>query len=282
MSENKETTNEKILFKDKVQAIFLAIKWSYRSSKILFISQIILAIVSGLLLIIEPFTYKILLDNLTSLDIATNQKIGITIVLIIVAYTVLRFLNSILNELTFLLQVAHNYRLNRDVSHELMDKVATLDLSYFDDATFHDDLSKANRSMWRVPDVFKDSVRLLKAVVGLISILISIIIFDWRICLLAIIGTIPSVFASLQFANLNWSAFSSTSKVNRKAWYYLDLLGSNNSSVKEIKIFSLKDTFLRKWNLLFKEVIIEQDKAIRKQAIAIILSRMFAITFISL
>jgi len=49
-------------FKEKLAGLKLAVKWTYQSSKFLTISILIITILGGLITIVEPYLFKLIID----------------------------------------------------------------------------------------------------------------------------------------------------------------------------------------------------------------------------
>jgi len=271
---------EKLSFKERFKSMKLSLKWIFKASPKITTIIFILSIIGGILVIVTPYIYKILIDYLTTLDITTTTTISFTIITILIVYVLTVWLRNYISELALLLRTTANFRIEKYVSSKLMKKISSLDLEHFEDSEFYNSLYKANQSLPQITSIYRHFIHILRYIVTIITILASLLIFDWRISLLVIIGSIPILFVSLKYANVNYSLFYGNSPVKREAKYYLELINSNKRAVKEIKLFSLRDTFLSKWNTLFKDIIKKQDSAVRKQTIRYFLAGLINVIFI--
>lgn len=274
MSENKKET-KKVSYKERLKTLKLILKWSYKSSPSIFISVILFTILSGLIVVITPYVYKILIDYLTTLDLTTTIKVTSSIIFLLILYLLTIFGVYFFNEMNYLLRTKMSLRIEKYASKKLMEKTTSLDLEYFEDSEFYDSLYKANQVIGQTPGILRDFVSVFRFLIASAAILISLIVYDIKIAILVLIGTIPSLLVSLKYVNVNYMVFSSNSKEKRKAKYYLNLINTDKKSVKEIKLFSLKNTFLNKFEELFKSAIKRQDKAINKHILFVSLSILF-------
>jgi ATP-binding cassette, subfamily B, bacterial len=274
MSEKKEET-KKLSYKERLKTLKLILKWSYKSSPTIFIWIIILSIISGLIVVVTPYIYKILIDYLTSLNLEITTKITTTIILIIFLYLLTILGSYIFNEINYLLRIKMNLRIDRFASKQLMKKTTTLDLEHFEDSEFYDNLYRANLAIPKIQEILRDFITVFRFLISVLAILISLTVYDIKITLLVLIGAIPYLIVSLRYTNINYNIFTANSKEKRKAKYYLNLINTDKKSVKEIKLFSLKNTFLTKFEKLFKIAIKRQDKVINKQIREISLSIVF-------
>jgi ATP-binding cassette, subfamily B, bacterial len=267
--------DKKLPYKDRLKTLKLILKWSFKASPAIFIGIIILTVVSGSLVVAIPYVYKILIDFLTNLDLQTTTTVTLTIILITLLYTSIVFSTYLFNEINYLLRMKTSLRIEKYISKKLMEKTTSLDLEYFEDSEFYDNLYKANQSIPRFPGTLRDFITVLRFFVSVLVILVTLIIYDFKLAILVLIGTIPGLIISLRYVNINYQIFSKNSKEKRKAKYYLNLINADRKSVKEIKLFSLKNTFIKKFEDLFKIAIKRQDKAINKHILYITLSILF-------
>jgi len=278
MTKYKKT--EKIPFKERVRTLKLAYRWTYKAAPKLTITLLITSFFSGLFVIVSPYVYKVLIDYLTGLDLTTTTSISMSIIFLIIVYVLIIFLSGFLSELNFLLKTTTNVRIEKYASSEIMKKASDLDIEHFEDSEFYDNLYKANQSIPRIPDLYRFSTDTFRYLVSVVAIVITLLVFDWRIALLVIIGSIPNLFVGLKFADINYSLFNSNSPKKRKAWYFLNLLNTDKKAIKEIKLFSLKHIFLKKWDTLLNGIIEQQDKAVKKQIKFYFIAKMFNNIFI--
>lgn len=274
MSEDKEET-KKVSYKERIKTLKLVLKWSYKSSPSIFISIIILAILGGLIIVVIPYIYKILIDYLTNLNLQVTTTITTSIIFIIFVYLVALFGSYLFDETNYLLRIKIALRIEKYASRKLMEKTTSLDLEHFEDSEFYDNLYKANQVIPNLYEIPSKSIRVLRFLVSVIAILISLLVYNVTIALLVLIGTIPDLIISLKYVNINYAVFNANSKEKRKAKYYLNLINTDKKSVKEIKLFSLKNTFLKKFEVFYKIAIKRQDKAINKQIRQIAFSIIF-------
>ena len=79
--ENKKTSNT---LKERIEALKLAIKWTYKSSKLLTIAVFLVTIFGGLLTLIEPYVFRVIIDLLVGERTSLAVKLGIGLVGILV------------------------------------------------------------------------------------------------------------------------------------------------------------------------------------------------------
>lgn len=256
---------KKEVWQKKFDALKLAISWAYKSSKFLAVAIILVSIFGGLLTIIEPYVFKLLIDFLVGNEIPKGLGIGLGIAFILIVYGTARILQNLFWDVSNLIKKAHTLRIERYAVHSLMKNISSLDLAYFEDPEYYNTLTRANESLWRVMEVFWQFTFLVSELVSVIVIIGALIVFDWRLVALVIFGAIPSIVLALRWADVLWSAFIESSPIFRHAHYYRSLLTEQPQAVKEIRSFGLKEHFLSKFRNLFNSFLKRQDKAVLTQ-----------------
>jgi len=251
-------------FKKRFQAFKLALNWTYKASKPLTILIILISVFGGLLSIIEPYIFKLVIDSLT-IDLSDEAKLGFGLLGIFVLYGLVRILKDIFWDVANLIKRAHAYRNEENTHYNIMKHISSLDLVYFEDPNYYNTLSRATSNMWRVIEVFWSITFLLNNFVSVFVIFSALIFFDWRIVIIIALGTIPSIILALNTSELIWSAFVESSPISRHAYYYKSLLTDEPQAIKEIRSFGLKEHFLKKFRKLFGSFITKQNNVAKKQ-----------------
>ncbi|MBI5804021.1 ABC transporter ATP-binding protein [Candidatus Pacearchaeota archaeon] len=261
-----EETKNKISFKERLEALKLAIKWTYQSSKGFTILIFFVTIFGGLLTIIEPYVFKIIIDRIVSgADFQPAQKFGIGIIGILVVYGIARVLQSFMWDIQTIIKQVHSQKLDRHVAKVLMNKVSSLDAVYFEDPEYYNTLTKANQNFWRVNEFFWQFTWFLGQVISVLVVIGALFTFNWVVVLLIVGAAIPSIILAFRASKIVWSAFDSYSPISREANYYKNLMMDRPEAVKEIKLFGLKSHFLEKFDRLISQFITKQEKSAKKE-----------------
>lgn len=145
--------------------------------------------------------------------------------------------------------------------HAMMQQVSKLDMVYFEDPEYYNTLTRAHHNVWRIVDLFWQVTFFIGEVVSVAVISTALIAYDWRLVALVLVGTIPSIYLAMRWAEGLWSAFAEASPISRHANYYRDLLTYRPEAAKEIRLFGLQEHFLDKFSKLFTAFMRKQDKA---------------------
>ena len=147
--------SNKISLKEKLESLKLAISWTYKSSKPLTILIFAVTIFGGLLTIIEPYIFKIIIDGVVGENgFSIAGKVGIGLLGVLIVYASSRIIQSILLDVQSIIKRVHAQKLDKHVSYVLMDKISSLDAVYFEDPEYYNTLTKSNQNFWRINEFF--------------------------------------------------------------------------------------------------------------------------------
>jgi ATP-binding cassette subfamily B protein len=163
--------------------------------------------------------------------------------------------------LASLLSSVLSARLSVDVNVAILRKATGLGLSYFEDATTYDQLTRARREASSRPvasvtglfSLARDTL----SFVGYAAILIS---FKPWLVLVLIVLALPSTVSELRFSAAAFRLRNWRSPETRKL-SYLEYVLSNDSHAKEVKLFDLGPTLLDRYRALGETMYLE-DRAL--------------------
>lgn len=257
---------EKASFKERLATLKLALSWTYRSSPSLTITIFIITIIAGLLVIIEPYLFKIIIDKVVSgQEFSLAAKLGMGIIGILVVYGVANVLQSVMWDVQSTIKKVHSQRLDKYVATILMEKVSSLDAVYFESPEYYNTLMKANQNFWRINEFFWQFTFFLGQIASVVVIVGALFTFNWMIVMLVLLAALPSIILVSRASKIAWSAFDSYSPISRQANYYRSLMMESPEAVKEIRLFGLKRHFLSKFDNLFFGFMKTQEKAAWRQ-----------------
>ena len=255
-----------ITLKERMQALKLAISWTYGASKSLTVIIFIITIFGGLLAIVEPYILKIIIDKVVgNVSLTLLEKFGIGLSGIIIAYGIAKMIQSVIGDIQTLVKKIHSQRLDKYVAEQLMDKISSLDAVYFEDPDYYNTLTKANQNFWRINEFFWQFTWFLGQLISVLVIISALFTFNRVIVILVALSAIPSILFNFRATKIAWSAFDSNSAISREAHYYKDMMMNNPNAVKEIKLFQLKPYFLKKFDSLFTTFLEKQEHAAFKE-----------------
>ncbi len=213
------------------------------------------------------YIYKLIIDA-TVAAIKTPSPENIRLVL---AFVILNFLIDSVGAI-FGNFSTYGYDTCKDIFNKfaigkVLDKAASLDLSFFEDHKFYDQLEKVQRDIYYRPvQVMNTVVNGFSAILGLFSLLFLLTRLAYWAPIAIVTLSLPRLFFRLKYSYWTFSITNSRSPQHRKVNQIIWLLTQTNPA-KEIKIFSLKDHFLNFFNKINDQFIAENRSLAKKQNI---------------
>ncbi len=260
----------------RLEVFKICFRWTYEASPFLALIGISFSILNGLITVVEPYLFKILIDRITAnSEVSAATVIGVGLVGILAMYGVARWLQNMFWDLNNMIRRSHALRIESYAMHKLMEKVSSLDMMYFEKAEYYNTLTKATQNFWRLLDVFWSIAILTTQIVSVVVIGVAIAAYDYWILLIIAAGAIPGMWRALKVSELLWSAYADASPISRHAYYYKGLLTEQPESIREIRTFGLREHFLGKFKGLFGDFIRKQDTIVKKDLIWMLITGIF-------
>jgi ABC-type multidrug transport system fused ATPase/permease subunit len=136
-----------------------------------------------------------------------------------------------------------------------MEKARTVDLASFDMPAFYEKLENANREAGHRPiQTLQSTFSIISTIIQLISyiLILARIPNMWWMPLGVVLISVPSAIVSFVYRRKHFQYVRWRSKDRRQLSYFSGLL-VNKDLVKEIRIFDLADTFIDRYNTVFKK-----------------------------
>lgn len=208
---------------------------------------------------------KILIDAIVAASKNPSQENVILILEITTLGLVINLVNSVFGSLA-----RHGYDvmkdlLNKHVINKVLAKSAELDLSYFENPKFHDQLEKVHREISYRPSQAMDIVvEGASSLIGIISL--SFLLFRlafWAPALLIVLS-IPRFVYRMKFTYYTYSITDNRTPLSRRVNQIIWLLTGRDAAA-EIKAMGLKNYFVSMFNKLNDAFIAENRDLSVKQ-----------------
>lgn len=206
--------------------------------------------------VVDSFTAR--LDPLTGLERALPY-LGFELALLLIgaAATQMRtFYEHVLNA-----------RLGHTINTEIIRKALTLDLHYFEDASFYDKLQNARREAdFRALGIINGSYNAVQNLLTLLSFATLLLAFSPLITLVLFGATIPAFVAQGRYSNLYFRMLTWRAPEFRRM-NYLEHVLTVDSAVKEVKLFNLGEPLLKRYSDTFQTVFREDVDLARRRSV---------------
>jgi ATP-binding cassette subfamily B protein len=163
-----------------------------------------------------------------------------------------------------------NARLGHAINVDIIRKALSLDLSYFEDASFYDKLQNARREAdFRALGIINGSYSVVQNLLTLLSFAVLLLAFNPWITLVLFGATIPAFVAQGRYSHLYFRLLTWHAPEFRRM-QYLEHVLTVDSSVKEVKLFSLGEPLLKRYSDTFQVFFREDvDLARRRSLISV-------------
>jgi ATP-binding cassette subfamily B protein len=241
--------------------------WS--SSRIAALVGLALTLVAAVLPAAQAWVGKLIIDAIVN---ATRQGMpvgdGFRSVL---PYLLLEFafvlIGSVTGQVRSLFDRILQSQLTNHVNTLVIRKAISLDLQFFEDPVFYDSLQNARRQAdSSALNIVNSTLQMVQQVITLISLVFLLLRFSPWLAVLVFVSAIPAFLSQSKYAERAFRAVTHRAPENRLL-NYLEVLLTGNETVKEIKLFGLGESLLKRYRTLFTQFYLE-DRAIAERRTA--------------
>lgn len=222
-------------------------------------------IISSVIPAVTLYVGKLTIDAVVAaIRNSSPENIRFVLVLAVLALAAETF-NSLFANLAM-----HAFDVMKDIfekyaTKKIIDHASSLDLSYFENPKFFDQLEKVQReSSFRPTQVMNLVVETASSIIGLFSLLAILIRLSWWAPIVLIIFSLPRMLFRLRFSYYTYSITDGRSPYQRTL-NQISWMLSYKDAAKEIRAFNLKDYFISKFDHLHDKFILENTALSRKQ-----------------
>ena len=233
--------------------LFYIFRMVWKTGPWILISMLLVAIFTG---VIPPVISVITGEILNNLDIVKGTQmeiVGSVVFSFIIVLFVVKICEDIVNRIkSFVTRIAGE-KVVRYVRLEIMNKAKTIDVAAFDRPTFYEKLENANREAGHRPiQVISETFDMMSTIIKFVSYMAIILVVPdmWWMALIMIGVSIPSTIINFTYRRKTVNYMWRRSKERRQMNYYCELM-VNKDMVKEIRMFNLSDTFIKRYSDVF-------------------------------
>lgn len=150
----------------------------------------------------------------------------------------------------------------------IIDKSIKLDLQFYEDPVFYDNMQNARRRADSSALAIVSSIsQVAQQFITLISLVALLIGFSPWLAVLVILAAVPNFLSNSRFAEMSFRAISHRAPETRLL-NYIETLLTSNETVKEIKLFGLGESLKARFENLFTEFMDEDNAIARRNTFA--------------
>ncbi|HEX6290702.1 MAG TPA: ABC transporter ATP-binding protein [Herpetosiphonaceae bacterium] len=237
------------------QTIPRAFKLVWRAHPQGAIVMAIVTLVAAALPALQAWIGKLIVDSvIASVNARMTVEEGLRVAL---PYLLLEFaiimVGQVVREVRQLFQRILNSRLKHEMSTSIVRQALGLDLHYFENAKFYDQLQNARQEVgFRAMTLLETSFMLVQHLITIASVIAILVSFSPIIALILICATLPALAAQLRYGDMNYLLQTMRAPENRRM-NYLEHLLTVDTSAKEVKLFGLGEPLLQRYEALFEK-----------------------------
>jgi ATP-binding cassette subfamily B protein len=227
-----------------------------------------LTLISAFLPLAQAWAAGLILNSVThSFQLKLTPQAGLQEALPFLALEFgLLLLSAIITQIRRLAEHVLNARLGHHINSAVIRKALSLDLQYFEDASFYDKLQNARREAdFRALGIINGGFLVVQNVITLLSFAVALLAFNPLIALLLFIATIPSFIAQNKYSKIHFRLLTWRAPESRRMNYLEHVLTVDNS-VKEVKLFGLGEPLLKRYNDMFWKIFEEDAHLARRRS----------------
>lgn len=246
----------KKLFSSFFSRLFYIVKLVWEAKPSLLFLMVFMTIFNGLMPVVGSLIAANLLTKLAEsivILIQTGKPVEFSYILFPLLFQFgYLFLNSLVNSINNIITNISQEVVTNHIKVKIMRKAKEIDLASFDMPDFYERLENANREAGSRPiHVLNATFRIISTLISIVSYIVVLCAVAWWAAIVVILLSAPSAIITFRFRHKNFLYMRRRSKDRRQLNYYSNLM-VNKDLAKEIRLFGLSDTFIDRYNGVFR------------------------------
>lgn len=226
---------------------------SWRASPAYFIARISIELLSVALPLISLYLSRHAINILSLAGFSSHRADFYKTIVLIVS---LQLVNSLMGRVNQYIGGIHNDLVGNQIDLEIIDQINRLDISFFDDPMFYDQIQNSLRDSRSLQSLTWISLTLVRSVVQMISNLVILISLRFYLPFLIALFSLPGIFVDKFAAKRKYEWQLQRARNDRKLSYIKQIL-QNKANAKDVRIFGVQEHFREKyvdmWHIWFGE-----------------------------
>ncbi len=234
------------------------------------LASLALIFIQGLLPLALLYLIKKIVDEVSSGLNSPDPAASFNRIMIFIGLAAgVALLEALARSLSNLVQEGQALRLTDHVQSKIHDQSINVDLSYYEDASYHDSLHRAQKSgAYRPTLIVQGLLNTIQNSVSLLAMIGLLFVFHWSLSILLLIAVIPGTIVKIRYADELFSWEQKSTKTQRLAAAF-DWILTSIGYAKEIRLFGLGHLFrdrhkeyrdkLRNERLNIAKVMVKRD-----------------------
>lgn len=235
------------------------------------ITLLAFSILGGILPSLQLWVGKLIIDTV----VTTPGLVSYALELVAVEFGLLVALAMVQTSNT-IVQEVFGEKLTFSINERILQKANSLDLTYFEDPTFYDQLQRAQREAgYRPLGLLFQTLGLIQGTIACVALGILLSRLGFYVVPVLLLTSIPVLITTVRFAQSGYLLARARTPEARQMSYIRNLLGTDQAA-KEIKLFALGPHLIKQFQTLFTTVHRETRQLAFQKGGARVLSSMVA------
>ncbi len=239
------------------------LKLAWEEEKKLLFLYFFTSALGSILIFVVYYLYKLMIEEVfNQLTLHQNQMIFFIVAGYLFTEYLSRFVYYTIN--SYFLEYTLRSKFQNLLTRKFTEKLANLDFAHLENGEIRNLIAKVEDTFtWRLHDNLRIVSYLIYNFSALFLSLIIALKFNLIYFILLAIFSAPFYYLRMKYGNAYWSIYSSHARDTNYLWYLRHLF-TNFQTLFEIKIYQLKDFFLKKMLQTQEKLIKEYVKPIKK------------------
>ena len=229
---------------------------SWKASHWLFLFRIFYELISVAIPIITLFLSRRIINFLGEEDFQNKKLVFITLISVTL---IIQLINGLLSRLNTYISSVHSDLISHRIDMEIIEKVNSLDISFFDNPEFYDNMQNAIRDSGSLHSLTNISFTMIKSIIQFISHLIIMVELNPFMPIIIFFCCIPSIIADKYGAKKKYEWQLERARNDRKLGYLKSILQSKLTA-KDIRVFGIQNYFKTRFVDMWKVWADEKKK----------------------
>ncbi len=208
------------------------------------VAQFVLVVVQGLLPLAVLYLMKLIVDAVTAAVAAPDPAAAFDrVILYVLVAAVIALASAALRVVSTLVTEVQSLRVTDRVHDILHEKSIEIDLSYYENPTYHNTLHRAQaEAPYRPTRIVSELAQIGQSSISLAAVTGLLLSFHWVVAVILVVAAVPGMVVKAKFSRrlYNWQLRQTPTQRRTR---YLNMLLTTEPFAKEIRLFSLGPLF---------------------------------------
>ena len=269
--DNREQTKQNKTYLRRIQNIFRffgrSVKITWQASPGLFITRSIYELICIVLPFVSLYISKAIINIISAYPYADQKKDFFNLIIVTVS---IALFNAISSRVMNYFKAAQGDLVSKKITLEIIQKINQLDISYFDNPKFYDEMKNALRDSGYLQGLAWAGISLIRNIAQVAISAWIMVGLNWYFPIMILLLVLPSVLIDKYVAKKKYQWQLNRARNDRKLEYVKSILQSKKTA-QDIRLFGVQDYFKEKYIEMWGEWFDDKKKLNRQKVLLTIL-----------